>query len=323
MKSLKTWIVTDGKIGTEKQCLALASLLNLTPEVKRIQARNPWKFLPPRLWFCPLKGLSAKGNLLNGPWPQVIIGSSRIAAAPLAAIKKLLGPKILVIYIQNPHLDPAKFDFIIAPSHDELVGKNVISITGAMAFLKKETLRIEAKKWEKLLPSLPRPLATIMLGGNSRHHSMTLELMKEFGGLIRKAALKNPMGFLITASRRTPSEALTAFKEALQDTPAYFWDGTGDNPYLGFLGLADFLVVTTDSVSMISEALTTEKSVYVLELKSRSNRLSKFISDLKEKGFVRNFMGTFDKFSYPPLRDHEEVLKKIEPRLKALSSSNH
>jgi len=120
-----------------------------------------------------------------------------------------------------------------------------------------------------------------MLGGNSRHHEMMPEAMENFGALLRRSALKRKMGFLITASRRTPPEALVAFKITLGETPAYFWNGLGDNPYLGFLGLADFLLVTTDSVSMISEALMTGKPVYTFELHSSSRRLDSFISFLK------------------------------------------
>jgi mitochondrial fission protein ELM1 len=48
-KQLSCWVVTDGKIGMENQCLGLAESLGLTPVVKRIKLRSPWKQLTPYL----------------------------------------------------------------------------------------------------------------------------------------------------------------------------------------------------------------------------------------------------------------------------------
>ena len=129
------------------------------------------------------------------------------------------------------------------------------------------------------------------------------------------------MGFVITASRRTPPEALVAFKIALGETPAYFWNGLGDNPYLGFLGLADFLLVTTDSVSMISEALMTGKPVYTFDLHSSSRRLDNFISFLKSQGLIRSFQGDFEEFSYPRPQDAEAVFQRIAPALRKMGNT--
>lgn len=314
--SRHTWIITDGKTGTEKQCLALAHILHLKPEVKKIRVKFPWTHLPPSLWFNSLNSIDPQGDKLEAPWPDIIIAAGRIAAAPAAAIKKLLGAKVKVIFIQNPTISPANFDFVIAPEHDQLSGKNVISITGAVTDLKTEEIEKEAKKWSRLLPQLPRPFIAVMLGGNSRHHTMTSEAMEDFGALLRRTALKRNMAFLVTASRRTPPEALTAFKISLGETPAYFWNGMGDNPYLGFLGVADFLLITSDSVSMISEALATEKPLYTLDLKSRSKRLTHFIEHLQNEGMIRTFDGVFDAFYYKRPDDREKILKILLPFLK-------
>ncbi|UNM06785.1 MAG: mitochondrial fission ELM1 family protein [Holosporaceae bacterium] len=45
---------------------------------------------------------------------------------PVAQIKKILGSKIKVIFLQNPYLDLSCFDVVIAPKHDGLKGKNLI-----------------------------------------------------------------------------------------------------------------------------------------------------------------------------------------------------
>ena len=53
-------------------------------------------------------------------------------------------------------------------------------------------------------------------------------------------------------------------REALRPVGGWVWDFTGENPYFGILALADMLVVTQDSVSMISEAAATAVPVTVV-----------------------------------------------------------
>ena len=64
-------------------------------------------------------------------------------------------------------------------------------------------------------------------------------------------------------------------QERLGGLPAFIWDGSGANPYFGMLGAADAIVVTADSVSMISEAAATGKPVYIVELESGSAKFTR------------------------------------------------
>ena len=73
--------------GTENQCLGLAEALGLRPEVKRIRVRAPWRWLPPKAWWCALAALSPAGDRLSPPWPDVLIASGRKAAAPALALR--------------------------------------------------------------------------------------------------------------------------------------------------------------------------------------------------------------------------------------------
>jgi hypothetical protein len=66
------------------------------------------------------------------------------------------------------------------------------------------------------------------------------------------------------------------------------WDGDGPNPYLGLLALSDRLVVTSDSVSMISEALATPRPVDVFDLDA-GRRHRAFLERLIERRMVRRF----------------------------------
>ncbi len=316
---MNAWVVTDGKIGTEKQCLALAEALGLDVSVKRIAARFPWTHLPPSLWFNPINALTSdsKTILMGEPWPAVIIAASRVAAAPVAQIKKILGAKIKIIFLQNPYLDLSCFDVVIAPKHDGLKGKNLIETMGALHNVTPERLVKEKEKWAKILPkTMPRPWVSILLGGNSRHHKMDPDTMEYYGSRLRHLAQRSEMSFLVTPSRRTPRESLTAFRRALGDCHHFIWNELGDNPYYGFLALGDIIIVTNDSVSMLSEAASLGKPLYTFSLRGGRRRLNLFNNYLEDAGIVRPFNGFFDEWDPKPVNDMAHVVKELRKKIK-------
>ena len=67
--------------------------------------------------------------------------------------------------------------------------------------------------------------------------------------------------------------------DALRDEDwARLWDGGGENPYFGILALSERLIVTGESISMISEALAAGPPVHVLRLDGRGERHEAFLS---------------------------------------------
>ena len=315
---MKTWIITDGKVGTEKQCLALAEILGVKGKVKRISARFPWSSLPPVLWLNPLNALDADSQeQLSEPWPDLIIAASRTAAAPTAFIKKKLGKKVTTIFLQNPYLNLNAFDVVVAPKHDGLSGKNLVTIQGALHNVTLALLKKEGEKWARILPKdFPRPWVSVLLGGNSNHHVMDLDTMEYYGSELRHLAQRTPMSFFITASRRTPPEAVQAFKTALGDSHVFLWNGLGENPYYGFLSLGDFILVTNDSVSMLSEAASVGKPMYTLKLEGGNSRLDAFHESLRDEGKCRPFEGELEPWITEPTDDRALLLLQLRKKIK-------
>jgi mitochondrial fission protein ELM1 len=93
------------------------------------------------------------------------------------------------------------------------------------------------------------------------------------------------------------------------------WDGTGDNPYFAFLALGDAIVVTEDSVNMVTEAAGTGKPVYVQKLPGRSTRLARFHRLMQERGATRPFEGKLESWSYTPINDTEMVAAALRSAL--------
>lgn len=78
------WVVTDGKIGMESQCVGLAEALGLVPAVKRVSLRQPWRSLAPYLragLACAFK------EPLAPPWPELLIASGRLSVPASLHVK--------------------------------------------------------------------------------------------------------------------------------------------------------------------------------------------------------------------------------------------
>mmetsp|Transcript_6548 Transcript_6548/g.10175 ORF Transcript_6548/g.10175 Transcript_6548/m.10175 type:complete len:127 (-) Transcript_6548:259-639(-) len=97
----------------------------------------------------------------------------------------------------------------------------------------------------------------------------------------------------------------------------FIWDGEDENPYEGFLALAEYIIVTADSVNMVSEACSTGKPVYVHGENHCQGKFIAFHRLLRERGCTRPFEGKFEKWAYEPLKDSTDAAKSVLQLLKA------
>ena len=300
----------------ESQCLGLADALAITPAVKRVQLRPFWRAVTPYLRLGGYRQFAAGSDLLTPPWPDLLIGTGRQSVAAVLWVKKASGGKVCAVQLQNPGFAWRKFDLIVAPQHDRLSGANVIATRGSLHRATRETLARDSARWSNLFAHLPRPYIAVLIGGsNSAYHLGTDEIAKLCEKLSRCShALGGSV--LVTPSRRTSPEAAAAIAPVLAGVPHFLWNTRGDNPYFGLLGLADFIVVTCDSVNMISEAASTGKPVYVEMLPGGSSKSARFLDRLRAEGAVRNFTGTLEPFAYVPINDMPAVVERITQLLR-------
>jgi len=303
MTEIRCWVLTDGKAGMESQCLGLAAALGLSPEIKRIATRFPWKYLPPQLWPRPLSAPGPGGDRLEPPWPDLLIASGRQAVAPAIAIREAAGGATVTVQIQNPTVDPARFDLVITPAHDGLGGPNVLSTLGAMHGVTAARLEEAARRFAPRYAALPRPLVAVLIGGPNRQYRMPPACADRLGGLLAEAAREAGAGLAITPSRRTGAANIRRIAARLEGVAADIWDGTGDNPYYGMLGLAEAIVVTGDSVNMVSEAAATGKPVHVFQLEGHGAKFDSFHRAMEERGVTRPFAGRIEYWRYTPPDD--------------------
>ncbi|KAF7804272.1 mitochondrial fission protein ELM1-like isoform X1 [Senna tora] len=119
----------------------------------------------------------------------------------------------------------------------------------------------------------------------------------------------------ISFSRRTP-EKISKFlvREFSTNPKVEIWDGEGPNPHMGHLAWGEAFVVTADSVSMLSEACSTGKPVYVIGAERCTWKFADFQRRLQELGVARPFTGKedmTDSWSYPPLNDTAEAANQV------------
>jgi mitochondrial fission protein ELM1 len=100
-----------------------------------------------------------------------------------------------------------------------------------------------------------------------------------------------------------------------------FWDGRGENPYFGYLGLADAVIVTADSVTMISEAAATGKPVHVAALEGGSAKFRRFHAAMQEAGVTRPFAGRLEDWRYEPLDEAARIATEVRRRLELAGHS--
>jgi len=290
MREPVTWYMTTGEAGFRTQARGLASRLSASPRELVVDLRKPWRYLPTALNPFALAELTPTSDRPAPPWPDLLISCSRRAAAVAIAVRRASGGRTLAVHVQNPLTDPAAFDLVVAMDHDGLTGGNVISVPTALHDVTPLRLAAAADVWRERLTRPGRPLVGVTLGGSNKHQPFTVEaaqpLIDGLDGLRNQGA-----ALAITPSRRTPDEVKAAFAARFADHPDVFlWDMQGDNPYLGILALSDRLVATSDSVSMISEALATPHPVEVFG-PDGGERHARFLRGLIDKGLVRRFAG--------------------------------
>ncbi len=293
------WVLHDGKPGMASQALGLAAVTGFAFTEKRLTVRRPWCWLPPQLWLAPL---SAAAEPLLPPWPDLVIGCGRNAAAPALAIRQASGGRTVAAQVQDPRVGHDEFDMLVVPEHDRLRGPRVVVTRGAVHGVTAERLAAERRRFPAL-EELPRPILAVLIGGANRTYRLNLPRLGEIADAIAGAVRESGGSAVVTPSRRTGAAGLALLRERLAGVPGHIWDGEGANPYYAYLAVADAVLVTADSVSMVSEAAATGKPVHILMLEGGDAKFTRFHDAMRAAGVTRPFTGHIESWSYQPLDD--------------------
>jgi mitochondrial fission protein ELM1 len=282
---LRVWYMTTGETGTHGQAKGLARELSPDAEERLIRVNRLWALAPSALFSRSLLGVSRIGGRLEPPWPDVLVSCGRRSGLAAMAVRRRNPAPMVAVHIQRP-TDPSAFDLVVAMAHDDIAGPNVLRIDTALHGIRASALAEAAAISDPRLADLPRPWTGVLLGGSTRRSGFTLADARRLADELDTLRSGSGGSLLITPSRRTPTQVIERLKAHYAGDPAVFlWSGDPPNPYLAILALADQLVVTSDSISMISEALATKARVWLFNV-AGGPRHARFVSNLLAKGLV-------------------------------------
>jgi mitochondrial fission protein ELM1 len=278
--TLTAWALTTGETGMRTQARGLAQAV---ADVVIEKTAPGWSLWPAS------RGPAA--DRLAAPWPDVLVTCGRRSVNRAIAIRRASGGRTLAVHVQDPRGRAAAFDLVIAMDHDRIAaGGNVMKVSTALHDLTPDNLAEAGRLWAPRLTPLGRPLLGAVVGGDLKGRPFTrADGARLLAGL---QALRGRMdaALAITPSRRTPAFVRQLLTDAFANDPAAFvWNLEGDNPYRGILALSDRLVVTSDSVSMVSEALCLPRPVEIFDL--GFPRHTDFVQGLIDRGLARRFDG--------------------------------
>ncbi len=314
------WVLADDRAGNRSQCLGVADVLGLPYEVKEF-GYGGLAALPNVLLGATFAGLNPESRArLNPPWPGLVIAAGRRTGPVARKIGRLGGTDCLLAQIMHPGAGARNFGLIAQPRHDKASFEpNTISITGAPHQLTAAKLEAEATRWQGHFDDLPRPWIALVVGGSTRRRRFTKAMARELGGRASKMALSAGGALLVTTSRRTGDATDSLLAAINAPCHVYRWsDKNGDNnPYHGYLALADGVVVTGDSASMCSEACAGTGPVYIYAPKALTvAKHGRLHADLYEQGYARPLAGAFVPWTHQPLNAAVEVAAAIRERLR-------
>ena len=297
-------VLTEGLAGLQNQALGLGERAGLICSQRTLHPAGLWSALPARFWPNPPRMVELDREIL----PHVLIGCGGKAAAVIAALR----PRgHLAIHIQHPRLDPRRFDLVVVQPHDQLTGDNVVVTRTAMHRVSPSVLVQARIDWQPHFAALPRPLVSVLVGGNNGRLTLGAREGALLANSLAEMMRSHHVGVALTASRRTAPEVLATLRQTLQPLGAWVWTGKGDNPYLGLLACADAIIVTSDSVSMISEAAATSAPIMVFPLPGRSRRIAAFIRSLVAARRIRLYGGHYESWACAPLDDTDMATARL------------
>ncbi len=312
MSKLKGILLTQGMHGMISQVEGLAKALDIDFTHHTVEPNNFWKVIPPKL--TPISQNVYKK--IDHDDFDVIISCGRKSVIPSIHLKNNSKKKVFNIHIQDPKVDLNHFDFIVAPEHDALEGQNVISTKGAIHYLTENEISENKDYLNSFIKKDERKIWTLIMGGPTKYYDYSTKNMKHIFTILYKLLKKHDFQLVVIPSMRTPSNSIHYAKEFFGDDHTVIMD-VDKKAYLSALAIAENIIVTCDSSSMISEAALTGKPIYIASILPKKNdkRFQRFRNLFRELNITRNLGEEIEDWNYQKLYETNRVASIIKQKI--------
>ncbi len=311
MLKLKALLLTQGMHGMISQVEGLAKALGLNFRHETIELKSLWNIFPPKL--TPVTDLILKKKFICDC--KIIISCGRKSVIPSIFLKRRFKKDVFNIHIQDPKINLRNFDVIVSPDHDNLIGENVISTRGAIHYLTTKEIN---KNIKYLKPNQgEKKIITFILGGPNKYYSFSEKQMQVIFAKIKNMFISSKYKLIVVPSYRTPENILRLAYNYFNEDHLVI-KKIDKKAYLSSLGLADTIIVTCDSTSMISEAAITGKPIYVAHMSNKLSihRFEKFFKLFSDLGIIRILNDKIENWTYNSLDEVNIAASKVKQKMR-------
>jgi mitochondrial fission protein ELM1 len=262
------WLLMGNRAGDNSQVLGLGEALGWPLEEKHFAYTRFEKFVNLPFGAHLMGVVRDRSSPLEAPWPDLVISAGRKNEPIARYIRRQADKPVRLIHVGRPWARIETWDLVITtPQYRLPDDPNVLHNDTPLHRVTRERLDVAADTWRERVAHLPRPLVAVLAGGNSGPYPFDRASGERLAAEADSLARKYGGSILVTTSARTLDETTEAlFKGIESPSILYRWKKDDpDNPFFAFLGLADHVIVTADSVSMMAEACATGRPVYLFD----------------------------------------------------------
>ncbi len=268
------WLLQGARVGDNAQIASLAELLGGTRVIKPLTF-NFLHHLPNRLIGASTLTLTGMARAaLVPPWPDLVIATGKRTAPVARWIKRQSGGDTKIVQLGRPRAPLSAFDLVVTtPQYGLPAAENVIEALLPFATVRRPKPGV-LRKWSAAWSHLPRPLIAMVIGAPRFPLRMGDAEISQLAEAANRLAAALGGSLMVLASPRTPQGMVQKIGADLK-APAILhpWNASR-NPYQAALALADRFIVTSDSASMIAEAVRSGKPLDIFLLPSSKIKLS-------------------------------------------------
>lgn len=312
MLKLKAHLLTQGMHGMISQVEGLSKALNINFSHHIVKLKPFWNLIPPK--FTPIsENLLTEKFICNS---KIIISCGRKSVIHSIALKKKFKEEIFNIHIQDPKVSLKNFDLIICPEHDNLRGDNVITTVGAVHYLTKK--EIDKNTQYIKIDKENKKIVSFILGGPNKYYDYSEKQIDIVFNKVKTLFTPDKYKLIIIPSYRTPEQIIKKAYNTFSHNHLVY-KNVDKSAYLSSLSISDFIVVTCDSTSMISESAVTGKPIYVANMPPirNNNRFKNFYTQFKKLDIIRDLEDNVNIWNYNQLDEANRIAPIIKERMRS------